>query len=354
MEPSVSVIIPVYNVKPYLERCLDSVLHQTFQNFELILVDDGSEDGSSELCDSYAGRWEKIRVIHQPNMGAGLSRNHGLEAARGRYIMFSDSDDYMECNLLKSLYEAVTRADADCAVAGCTVEYSDKRTSAFSYVKQEEHFRTREDMDRLLLGSVSSPPGHGLDSVYGQSACARMYRRELFAEHNIRFVSERECISEDIVFNVDFLKHAGRAVAIPDTSYHYECGHRGSLSKGYRSTWLEKELHLYDVLEKRFAEIFTRNQYIHYLQRFLIIRIAFDITQEIRYHDHVDRNHPMRKAVKQMLANEKLQEALREYPWRKLPFLRRILAGTMRFQLTELLIFLIRIQQRIMKSSQNI
>lgn len=349
-----SVIIPVYNVEPYLERCIESVLNQTFEDFELILVDDGSKDGSSEICDRYADRCDKIIVIHQDNMGAGLSRNHGLEAARGNYIMFSDSDDYMECNLLKNLYEAVTEANADCAVAGCTVDYSDKRTSTLYYVKQEEAFRSKEDMDRLLLGSVSSLPSHGLDSVYGQSACARMYRRQLIAEHNIRFVSERECISEDIVFNVDFLKHARRAVAIPDVSYHYECGHKGSLSKGYRSDWLEREIHLYEVLEKRFSEIYSRDQYILYLQRFLIIRIAFDMTQEIRYHDHVDRKHPMRKAVKKMLADEKLQEALREYPWRKLPFLRMILAGTMRFQMTELLIFLIRIQQRIMKSSQNI
>ena len=268
--------------------------------------------------------------------------------------MFCDSDDYMECDLIQNLYEAVTRTKADCAVAGCTVVCSDKTTYALSYVRQEEVFCSKEDMNRLLLGSVSSPPQNDLDSVYGQSVWARMYRRTLIMEHNIRFVSERECISEDIVFNVDFLKHAGRAVAIPDSSYHYECGHKGSLSKGYRNDWLEKEVHLYGVLEKRLAEIFTRNQYMRYLQRFLIIRLAFDITQEVCYHDHVDRKHPMRKAVKRMLADEKLQEALREYPWRKLPFLRMILAGTMRFQMTELLIFLIRIQQRIMKSSQNI
>ena len=354
MPPSVSVVIPVYDVKPYLERCIDSVLNQSFQDFELILVDDGSKDGSSEICDRYAGRWEKVSVIHQANVGAGLARNRGLEAAKGRYIMFSDSDDYMDGDLLKNLYEAAATEDADCAVAGCTMVYADKTMRALPGVKRKELFQSREEVGRLLLGSVSSPPPYPLDSVYGQSACARMYRRQLLMEHNVRFVSERECISEDIIFNVDFLSHAGRAVAIEDVSYHYECGHAGSLSKGFRRDWLEREILLYEVLERRLANIFPRNHYILYLHRFLIMRIAYDITQEVLYHDHVDRGHLMREAVRKMLANGKLQEALREYPRRKLPFLRVILAGTMRFRMAELLILLIRIQQRIMKSSQNI
>ncbi len=354
MESSVSVIIPVYNVKPYLARCIESVLHQSFEDFELILVDDGSEDGSSEICDEYADRWEKITVIHQTNMGAGLARNRGLEAAGGRYIVFCDSDDYLGPDLLKNLYEAVTRNAADCAVAGCTTVYSDQTTCAFPGVEKEELFLSKKDVEKLLLGSVSSPPCHPLDCVYGQSVWARMYRRQLLMDHDVRFVSERECISEDIIFNVDFLRYAHRAVVIADVSYHYECGRAGSLSKGYRNDWLEKEIRLYEVLEKRFGEIFTGNEYILYLYRFLIMRIAYDITQEVLYHDHVDRRHPMRKSVRRMLANDRLQEVLRAYPWGKLPFLRVILAGTMRFQLTELLIFLIRIQQCIMKSSQNI
>lgn len=354
MEPGISVVIPVYNVEAWLERCLESVLSQTFQDFELILVDDGSRDRSPEICDKYAEQYENVIVIHQENAGAGLARNRGLEAARGRYVVFFDSDDFCACDLLKNLYDAVTAEEADCAVAGCTMVFSDQSTKPLPCVRERKAFRSREEVGELLLGSVSSLPGCATDSVYGQSACARIYRRQLLADHHVRFVSERECISEDIVFNVDFLGHAKRAAAIPDVSYYYECGHKGSLSKGFRSDWLSMERRLYDVLEERLEEIFPRERYILYLQRFLIMRIAFDITQEIRYHDNVDRSHPMRDSVKRMLSDDRLREALRSYPWWRLPFLRIILAGAMRFRMTELLIFLIRVQQRMMRSCQNI
>lgn len=354
MECAISVVVPVYNVELYLERCIESILDQSFQDFELILVDDGSKDRSGEICDRYQSQDERVRVIHQENAGAGLARNRGLEAAEGIYLMFSDSDDYLERDLLRNLYEAVTGAKADCAVAGCTMVYADGTTHPMPCVKERKLFPTEEEVGELLLGSVSSLPKFPLDSTYGQSACARMYRRQLLMEHNVRYISERECVSEDIIFNVDFLKYAKCAVAIPDVSYHYYCGHAGSLSKGYRSNRLEMDLKLQQVLEKQFAEIFSRDRYILYLQRLLIMSAAYDITQEVLYHDHVDKTHPMRGSVRKMLANQKLREALKEYPWLRLPFLRIILAGTMRFRMTDLLIFLIRIQQRIMKSCQNI
>ena len=354
MEYAVTVVVPVYNVESYLERCIESILNQSFRSFELILVDDGSKDSSGEICDRYQERDERIRVIHQENAGAGLARNRGLDAARGDYLMFSDSDDYLECDLLQNLYEAVTEEKADCAVAGCTMVYADGSTRPMPCVKEKKLFLTEEEVGELLLGSVSSLPEFPLDSTYGQSSCARLYRRRLLIDYNVRYISERECVSEDIIFNVDFLSHAKCAVAIPDVSYHYYCGHTGSLSKGYQGNRLEMDLKLHHVLGKRFSEIFPRDRYILYLQRLLIMRAAYDITQEVLYHDHVDRTHPLQKIVRKMLAAPELQESLKEYPWVKLPFLRIVLAGTMRLRMTDVLIFLIRIQQRVMKSCQNI
>ncbi len=103
--PAVSVIVPVYNVEPYLARCLDSILAQTFTDFELLLIDDGSPDRCGEICDEYPGKDNRVRVFHQPNAGVSCARNKGLDVAKGHYVVFVDSDDYVLPSYLHALYE---------------------------------------------------------------------------------------------------------------------------------------------------------------------------------------------------------------------------------------------------------
>ena len=105
--PIISVIVPVYNVEPYLTRCLDSILVQTFSDFELLLVDDGSSDCCGAICDTYAQKDSRVRVYHQTNAGVSHARNTGLDHARGQYVVFVDSDDYVLPGYLHSLYEDV-------------------------------------------------------------------------------------------------------------------------------------------------------------------------------------------------------------------------------------------------------
>lgn len=112
----VSVIVPVYNSKRYVRTCLDSLLAQTLKEIEIIVVDDGSTDGSSDVLDEYAGSHSNIKVIHQSNQGQGLARNAGVSVAKGKYIGFVDSDDYVDCSMYEKLYSLITGADADVAV----------------------------------------------------------------------------------------------------------------------------------------------------------------------------------------------------------------------------------------------
>lgn len=109
--PLISVIVPVYKVEPYLPKCLDSILAQTFEDFELLLIDDGSPDRCGEICDEYAGRDERVRVFHQENAGVCVARNVGLDAMRGSYMAFVDPDDYIYPNYLKCLYDALRPED---------------------------------------------------------------------------------------------------------------------------------------------------------------------------------------------------------------------------------------------------
>lgn len=119
METAISVIVPVYRVEKYLPACIDSILNQTFTDFELILVDDGSPDRCPEICDETAKRDARVRVIHQANQGLSAARNAGIEAARGAWLSFVDSDDFLAPDFLETLHDAAVRAGgADCALCG--------------------------------------------------------------------------------------------------------------------------------------------------------------------------------------------------------------------------------------------
>lgn len=353
VECAISVIIPVYNVEQYLEKCVESVLNQTFQDIELILVDDGSSDSSSEICDRYQVLYNRVHVIHQPNTGAGIARNRGLEIAEGKYITFVDSDDYLERDILEKLYNTATVEKSDCVISGSTMIYSNGSMGLMPVVKGKKMF-VDEEIVEVLLDSISAPPKCKLDSIYGQSVCGKLFKRQIVEDNKIRFVSEREYLSEDTLFNIAFLKYARKVIAVPDVSYHYNCAHVGSLSKEYREDRFEMELVLAHAVEEQLKDILPFNKYILYLQRFFIMRVAFDITQEVLYHDHVSKRHPMYENIRRILNNEKLRNELNEYPWRKLPFLRMILVGTMKYRMTRVLVLLIRVQQCVMNSCQNI
>jgi len=125
--PSVSVIVPVYQVEEYLSKCVDSILNQTFGDFELILVDDGSPDRCGEICDRYKAVDGRIRVIHQLNQGVSAARNNGVKEAKGEYIAFIDSDDWVDKNYLSVLYEMCVRGNAQISI--CTYINTNSRTS---------------------------------------------------------------------------------------------------------------------------------------------------------------------------------------------------------------------------------
>lgn len=117
-QPLITVIVPVYNVEKYLRRCLDSIIRQTYQNLEILCIDDGSIDNSGEICEQYVARDARIKVIHQENQGLSTARNKGLDTATGEYIAFVDSDDYIAADVLEQLYQSAVSSDATCVICG--------------------------------------------------------------------------------------------------------------------------------------------------------------------------------------------------------------------------------------------
>ena len=183
MIPVVSVIVPVYKVEPYLRRCVDSILNQSFQDFELILVDDGSPDSCGAICDEYAARDSRIHVIHQENKGLSGARNTGIDHANGEYLAFVDSDDKWSPYFLESLYKALKEHDAD--ISQCRWEYmhGDEIKEAYNPNAKCECFTGREMLSNLYIQT----------GAYYVVAWNKLYKKELFEE--IRYQEGR--IHED-------------------------------------------------------------------------------------------------------------------------------------------------------------
>lgn len=338
----ISVIVPVFNSEKYLKRCMDSLLSQSYSDWEILLIDDGSIDNSAALCDAYRAV-PGVRVIHQENAGLGMARNRGLSEAAGDYVLFVDPDDYFGADLLKNLFFAAETANADLAAAGFTLVFPDGKQEARPYGDSLCLF-SEEEIRHVVWNTVGSLPEDPLDSRYGMTACARLYRRRLLEEHRIRFVSERELISEDLIFNLRFLQYASRVVFLPDVSYFY-CTNPLSLSKSRRTDRFLRDCELFVSVRKMLAESYEERDFLPYLQRLLISRARFDIMQEVAYHDQINPKSDFYGIVKKIAEEPLLQKALERYPLRKLPKAQGLFAFLLKRKQVRLLVFLARLRR---------
>ena len=175
MQSLVSMIVPVYNTEKYIERCVESIINQTHQNLDIILVDDGSTDGSSEKCDYYAKKDQRIRVIHKKNGGQSSARNAGLDICKGAYISFVDSDDWIEPDMYSTLLRELERYGASLAVCGRYDAYEgSKEKSVGKTFEKDGIFRSYDILPQMTLGVISD-----------FSVCDKLHRRDLW--ENTRF-----------------------------------------------------------------------------------------------------------------------------------------------------------------------
>ena len=211
----ISVIVPVYNCEKYLGQCVDSILSQTYENIELILVDDGSTDGSPGICDDYRSRDARVKVIHKANGGVSSTRNRGIEEASGKYIVFCDSDDWVEEDMIEHMYEPMVKYGVGLIYTGFC-KYSEKMGYNLSNHRLTGSWSvllTSREKIALLFGV----PRTSLTAV---SVWAKMYRADIIKENNIRFPEDVK-YEEDCVFNTQYYRHINNAIALPDIDYHY-------------------------------------------------------------------------------------------------------------------------------------
>ncbi|MBQ3182949.1 MAG: glycosyltransferase [Clostridia bacterium] len=242
--PLISIIVPVYNVEAYLTKCLDSILEQSYKNIEVILVDDGSIDNSGPICDEYAVRDQRIKVIHQKNAGLSGARNAGLEVIVGDYIMFVDSDDWISSATCETAIKNTLENDADIVFWSYIREYSDRSLPRYIYDKDITFEDTSyEELLLRVLGNTNSP--EMLDSL--SSACNKCYRVKNIAE-KVRFVDTKYIGTEDLLYNVEMFLLSKKACYIHEAFYHYRKTAKSSLTSIYNDDLINKRKNLFNAL----------------------------------------------------------------------------------------------------------
>lgn len=210
MQPTVSIIVPVYNAEKTLERCVDSILNQSYQDFELFLVDDGSADGSGALCDAYAARDSRVQVFHQENAGVSAARNLALDHAAGEYLQFLDSDDWITPDATVSLVRAAREHQCDLVIADF-------------YRVCGERVSHKGDIDENTVLSREEYAAHMMENpadFYYGVLWNKLYRRDIVSAHHLRMDPEISWC-EDFMFNLEYIRQAQRFYALQVPIYYY-------------------------------------------------------------------------------------------------------------------------------------
>ena len=306
--PEVSVIVPVYNAGEYLTACIDSILNQTFANFEVILVDDGSTDGSGMSCDAYAEIDRSIQVIHQKNQGQAAARNCAVEQASSEWLCFIDSDDVVHPQMLERLYRAAIEGEANLSICSA-VEASCIPENFFGEYGELSFTSTKMNEQRLI--SVYDDGAHR-----GWIACAKLIRKEIV--QNNPFTVGR--IYEDNAVVCRWLVEAKTVSNIDDVLYFYRINPQGTTKSGFRlkmldSLWALREMASfygtlnYEILKARFCSAYMKTApgyYWRVLNELSQPVEAADLKKQMRQmmranHKYINLTKPQRLAVNEVL-----------------------------------------------------
>lgn len=247
----ISIIIPVYQVEKYIKRCLDSILSQTYSNLEIILIDDGSRDMSGKICDEYAIKDSRIKVIHQDNAGVSVARNKGLDICTGDYITFVDSDDFLESFMYEKMMEKVTEYNCDVVMCDCikddgviqTPYTHDIRAGFYDYNQLKEEYYPH----LLMMENIEYPATI--------SNWLLLFRREVAS--SVRYI-EGVRYSEDLLFGAQLLYNAKSFYYMKDEYYYHYWMNNESASH----TFKEDKWEDYKVLYEKSSKLFRQDKQI--------------------------------------------------------------------------------------------
>lgn len=303
--PEISVIVPVYKAEQYLERCVKSILEQTYQNFELILVDDGSPDGSPILCDKWAEKDSRVHVIHKKNGGASSARNAGLKNAKGNWIAFADSDDWLDKTALKTLYDLAKKYNVPMAIGGMRVaqEYTDTQATA----KQDAVVLSRADLMRRFFRLNGEPDTH---RVWGMIVQRNILDGYTFIEGKM---------NEDVEACYYLARKCEAAVYTDAPLYNYFKNVEGVTNSGFSKKKLDL-LDIWDIVQKQVEQYTPEYLYVCEMN---CKRARFTLLTQMNLNGY-DKNDSFMIKTKKKLKKE-VREAFWDLIKWKMPVSRKLL-----------------------------
>lgn len=329
--PLVSVIVPVYNVENYLNECVDSILQQSYDNLEVILVDDGSQDNCPKICEEYAKHDIRVKVVHKKNEGLGLARNSGLDIASGYFVTFVDSDDTLPKKAIEILVKNLIENNAQF----CKGEY--QRFNGNRFIKGKAIasgvFINDAIEEGIIARMLGSSPEKS-DSIE-MSVWATIYDRKIIDDNNLRFESERVWISEDLMFNLPYLKLCNKAVLVSELVYNYRIT-PGSLTNKYPIEKFHKLNEYYHELTRRYPAITQKYEYR--ITRRLLVSARSCIRNQFLNNDN--NRQSRRQNIREICNIFETEKRFDSYPINLLPIKQQIFTRLLKYKASTILYLL--------------
>lgn len=325
-KPKVSIIVPIYNVEKYLDRCMQSVLNQTLKDIEIIMVDDGSPDNCPSMCDEYARKDNRIKVIHKKNGGLGFARNSGLEIATGEYVAFIDSDDFIDTSMYETLYNTAKSHGLDTCFCGFNY-YKNGKATPRREVTELKLFRGECEVKKFLLDMIGPAPSYPHEVKYLMCVWKAIYSMPVINKNHLRFDSEKELASEDILFHSIYLPKCQNIGFIPECFYYY-CENATSISRTYSDAkFLRIKKNLIEV-KHRLDNVCSQNEYIIHYQRYLLLSLRGVLWHEI--YSSTKGFKDRMAVVKSRCMDDVYSSLLKDFPYKQLNWQKRLLYLTIK------------------------
>ena len=326
--PFFSIIVPIYNSpSAYFEKCIDSLLEQSYRDIEILLIDDGSEAACATMCDQYAERDDRVRVIHQENAGVSAARNRGIEEASADWIMFVDADDWLDLNTCEKLHETLAATEYDMLIFGAAKEYADQSKPMKYGLESGKKYdfsdvATRERFYRRAMGTPMTENGR-LCVIY--FSWDKVYRREFLMREAIRYPVGIPK-SEDKVFILSCFEKLGSLVFIQDVFYHYRindasiCNRYSATADSDRRRLAETLRPIAERMDAELGQLKGDGKYDRIMREYnrFVFGIVSDVLLLKYYHEDNPSAKNRRAEAKEFLRSKPFAEAMRQCKYRDL------------------------------------
>lgn len=328
--PKVSIIVPCWGVEKYLDRCVESLVNQTLKDIEIILVDDESPDRVPEMCDKWAKKDNRIKVIHKKNGGLGMACNSGLEVANGEYVAFCDSDDWVDAEMYEKLFEEAICQNSDMVFSGLKrVDSEGKPCGTLPHLLQHMVIKGKANICELARDIIASAPSERVEHKIQMSAKVVLYKKSVIDHNSIRFVSEREIPSEDLHFNLDVLAISNVVCVLPYYFYNYRVNPASITGKSKFGTY-NKNIIRYEYTLRECNHLQIGGDYKIRCQRMLIAYTRSHICSIFR--SNMLKKDKI-KEVESVCSNRVLKIIMQEYPANKMPIVHRLFFYAVKYRL---------------------